>query len=223
MTNIWPVIHLSDHPSLTVSNAEMAARCGCPGVFLIAMNGDDSMIDPAAKLIRSEVPSLKVGINMLQTGPADAVRHSIDHGYDATWSDYAWQEDEVRLKHGHQFFAAVAMKGETYNEPDPEASAREAVACGFIPMTSGSGTGITAPINKIKMLRNAIGPDAPLAMSGVNPPHAHLLTPMATHFLVATCISSDFYTFDETMLQYLAAKTRGAGDVTATNREPYLR
>jgi hypothetical protein len=47
-------------------------------------------------------------------------------------------------------------------------------------------------------------------MSGIHPPDAHLLTPLATHFLVATCISSDFYTFDEPMLQYLVAKTKGA-------------
>jgi len=140
------------------------------------------------------------------TGPAEAVRHSIDQGYDATWSDYEWRDEEVRLKHGHQFFAAVAFKGETHDEPDPDASAREAVARGFIPMTSGHGTGVTAPIEKIQQLRKAIGPGAPLAMSGVNPPDAHLLTPLATHFLVATCISSDFYTFDETMLRYLASQ-----------------
>jgi predicted TIM-barrel enzyme len=211
MTDIWPVIHLLDEKH-TLRNALMAQRNGCPGVFLIAMSGDDSMIDPAAKLIRSYVPSLKIGINMLTCDPSDAVAHSLDHGYDATWSDYAWHDSHIATliedSGDHQFFAAVAMKGETHNEPDPEASARLAVANGFIPMTSGHGTGITAPINKIKMLRNAIGPDAPLAMSGVHPPRAGMLTPLATHFLVATCISSDFYTFDEKMLQYLVHQTK---------------
>jgi hypothetical protein len=210
MTNVWPVIHLRDDKH-TIHNAAMAARCGCPGVFLISMGGDDSLVDPAAALIRREVPNLKIGINMLSMDPAYAVRHSIDSGYDATWSDYTWQNERIEhLTYGgdHQFFAAVAMKGMTHNEPDPEASAREAVALGFIPMTSGSGTGVTAPIGKIRRLREAIGPDAPLAMSGVNPPHAHLLTPLATHFLVATCISRDFYTFEESKLQYLIEQAR---------------
>jgi predicted TIM-barrel enzyme len=205
MTNIWPVIHLKDD-NRTIANAQVAARCGCPGVFLIAMNGDDTMIDPAAKLIRREVPDLKIGINMLSAAPAFAVCHSINHGYDATWSDYAWQDSVIEKHIGsrdHKFFAAVAMKGETHDEPNPEASAREAVARGFIPMTSGSGTGVTAPLDKIKRLRAAIGPDAPLAMSGVNPNRAYQLTPLATHFLVATCISSDFYTFEESKLRYL--------------------
>ena len=210
MTDIWPVIHLIDDKH-TIHNAEVAARCGCPGVFLISMSGDDVLLDPAAALIRRKVPSLKVGINMLASGPVDAVIHSIDHGYNATWSDYEWQNnaaeiDDVIDGSDHKFFAAVAFKGETHDEPDPDASAREAVARGFIPMTSGHGTGVTAPIEKIQQLRKAIGPGAPLAMSGVNPPDAHLLTPLATHFLVATCISSDFYTFDETMLRYLAAQ-----------------
>jgi hypothetical protein len=205
MTDIWPVIHLLDEKH-TIHNAEIAARCDCPGVFLIAMNGDDSMIDPAADLIRREVPGLKVGINMLSLDPALAVIHAISRGYDATWSDYGWQHSIIEKLIGgrdHKFFAAVAMKGETHNEPDPEASAREAVARGFIPMTSGHGTGVTAPLAKIKRLRAAIGPDAPLAMSGVNPNRAYQLTPLASHFLVATCISRDFYSFEESKLRYL--------------------
>lgn len=200
--NIWPVIHLSDDRR-TIENAEIAARCGCPGVFLISMSGLDWQVDPAAELIRREVPSLKIGINLLKPDPAFSVRHSIERGYDATWSDYSWRDEEVRLKHGHQFFAAVAFKGETHNEPDAEASAREAVARGFIPMTSGAGTGVTAPLDKIKRLRAAIGPDAPLAMSGVNPNRAYQLRGLATHFLVATCISRDFYSFEESKLRYL--------------------
>jgi hypothetical protein len=39
------------------------------------------------------------------------------------------------------------------------------------------------------------------------------LVPLVTHFLVATCISRDFYTFDEAMLQYLIGKTAGASVV----------
>ncbi len=218
MTDIWPVIHLSTVDKLTVENASMAARCGCPGVFLISMSGNDDAVDPAAALIRREVPGLKIGINLLTKSPSWAVCHSMNQGYDATWSDFAWQGTGVDAyieKAGvdHKFFAAVAFKGETHNEPDPHASAREAVARGFIPMTSGSGTGVTAPFEKIERLRKAIGPAAPLAMSGVHPPHADRLVPLVTHFLVATCISRDFYTFDEAMLQYLIGKTAGASVV----------
>lgn len=215
MTDIWPVIHLSDNEGLTVQNARVAARCGCPGVFLISMSGNDELLDPAAKLIRREVPALKIGINALMSDPGDAVRRSLNHGYDATWSDYAWQHTDVdrliKINGGeHKFFAAVAFKGETHNEADPHASAREAVARGFIPMTSGSGTGVTAPFEKIERLRGAIGPGVPLAMSGVNPHNtAARLAPLVTHFLVATCISRDFYTFDEAMLRYLITQTNG--------------
>lgn len=209
--NIWPVIHLSDDNQLTVENAKVAACCGCPGVFLISMCGDDAAVDPAAELIRRDVPGLKVGINLLSVEPYDAVLHSLESGYDATWSDYPWRDtdgiDDLIKGTGHQFFAAVAFKGATHNELYPEASAREAVRRGFIPMTSGNGTGVTAPLDKIKRLQIAIGPDAPLAMSGVNPNRAYQLRGLATHFLVATCISSDFYTFEESKLRYLITQT----------------
>ena len=121
-----------------------------------------------------------------------------------------------------QRFALLVSQDAATFEPKPfrkfclchlELSAREAVARGFIPMTSGSGTGVTAPFEKIERLRKAIGPAAPLAMSGVHPPHADRLVPLVTHFLVATCISRDFYTFDEAMLQYLIGKTAGASVV----------
>ena len=211
MTEIWPVIHLSDDRR-TIINARIAAACGCPGVFLIAMDGDDEKIDPAAALIRREFPALKIGINQLSKLPLSSVWESLDRGYDATWSDYSWQPaDDIhrlltRRVTGHKFFAAVAFKGPTYRERDPEASAREAVARGFIPMTSGHGTGVTAPFEKIERLRQAIGPGAPLAMSGVNPPTADRLAPLVTHMLVATCISKDFYEFDEMKLSYLSRR-----------------
>jgi hypothetical protein len=212
---IWPVIHLSNQPAITIENARIAQRCGCPGVFLISMMGKDSEIDPAAAIIRNAVPDLKIGINMLTQTPLEAVSHSIAKGYDATWSDYAWQEDAqdiwgMTFGIKHKFFAAVAMKGETHDEPNPEGSARRAAKYNFVTMTSGSSTGVTAPIEKIKRLRNALGRDYPLAMSGVHPPTADKLVPLTNYWLVATAISDDFYRFNETKLQYLKLQSEVA-------------
>lgn len=207
---IWPVIHLRD-AATTLDNARIAFNCGCPGVFLISMSGEDRMIDPAARLIRDMVPGLKIGINMLTETPTDAVRHSLAKGYNATWSDYHWRDERQTIRdmifrsqdRDHKFFAAVAMKGETHDEPYPEQSAQLAEAMGFISMTSGSSTGVTAPFEKIQYLRESIRPETPLAMSGVHPPDAHNLVPLTTHWLVATAISKDFYNFDEAKLRYL--------------------
>jgi hypothetical protein len=214
---IWPVIHLvSTEPKVTIENAEIAKRCGCPGVFLISMGGYDEIIDPSASLIRDMVPGLKIGSNRLQSGPLDSVHHDMTMGYDATWSDYSWRSQIAGLtsltgKGAHKFFAACAMKGETHNELDPEGSAQMAVRCGFIPMTSGHTTGATAPRSKIVRLRNAIGPTAPLAVSGVHPPTAHELVPLTTHWLVATAISKDFYRFDEAKLRFLKHQSEFTG------------
>jgi hypothetical protein len=210
---VWPVIHLSGALSVTLNNSQIAQRCGCPGVFLISMHGKDALIDPAADMIRREVPGLKIGINMLTESPLDSVLHSIAMGYDATWSDYAWQVESDGIydlcRAGHKFFAAVAMKGETHDEITPEVSALDAYLMGFVPMTSGSGTGVPAPHDKIERLRKAIGPDGPLAMSGVHPPFERLAA-LTTHWLVATAISSDFYHFDEAKLHALVGHAQGA-------------
>jgi hypothetical protein len=209
---IWPVIHVSLDPVVTIENARIAHRCGCPGVFLISMSGDDSKIDPAAALIRRGVPELKIGINRLTSTPLECVEEALASGYDAAWSDYSWQ-DQVENICGRigntpfKFFAAVAMKGETHDEPYPEKSAFLAKDHGFIPMTSGSGTGVTAPFDKIRNLSYALGSGSPLAMSGVHPPLAHNLVPYTTHWLVATAISKDFYRFDEDKLKYLKTQS----------------
>lgn len=205
---IWPVIHLSGKPVITLENARIAQRCGCPGVFLISMSGQDALIDQAADWIRERVPGLKIGINMLTETPIDSVRHSVAKGYDATWSDYHWQEDAPDIRRAmqwttHKFFAAVAMKGETHDEPYPEKSAFMAKDHRFIPMTSGSATGVTAPFDKIRNLSYALGSGSSLAMSGVHPPTADKLVPYTSHWLVATAISDDFYRFNESKLRYL--------------------
>lgn len=208
---IWPVIHVSANSDITLENAYIAQRCGCPGVFLISMSGEDRFTDVHAQLIREQF-KLKIGVNLLTMSPTESVIHSLDQGYDATWSDYSWRGERESIRgtlvnRDHKFFAAVAMKGETHDEPNPEQSARIAEAMGFIPMTSGSGTGVTAPFEKIQYLRDAIQSETPLAMSGVHPPDAHKLVPLTTHWLVATAISKDFYRFDEDKLKYLKTQS----------------
>jgi len=205
---VWPVIHVRD--SLTsIANARIAQACGCAGVFLISMSGNDRLLKPVKAAINRAVPGFKVGANFLSLDCDQAVTRSLADGYDATWADDAWQHHDINAG-SHPFFAAVAFKGSTYRDPFPKQTAREAVARGFIPMTSGAGTGVAAPVSKIAGLREALGPDAPLAMSGVDVARMDDLAPLVSHFLIATCISKDFYQFDEAMLGNFMTKMKGA-------------
>lgn len=207
---VWPVIHVRDLPT-SIRNASIAQSCGCSGVFLISMHGADDELVPVKAGLNRLLPGFKVGANFLSMDCDVAVTRSLMDGYDATWADDAWQDTNVHdliRPSRHPFFAAVAFKGSTYHDPHPDRTAREAVARGFIPMTSGSGTGVAASISKIARLREAIGPDAPLAMSGVDVARMDELAPLVSHFLIATCVSKNFYEFDEAMLRGFMAKLK---------------
>jgi hypothetical protein len=134
---IWPVIHVSPDSNITLENADIAQRCGCPGVFLISMSGEDRFTDVHAQLIREQF-KLKIGVNLLTMSPFETVEHSLAQGYEASWSDYSWRGERESIRRliegsNHKFFAAVAMKGETHDEPNPEQSARIAEDHGIHP------------------------------------------------------------------------------------------
>jgi hypothetical protein len=213
---IWPVIHLST-PDLAYRNAELAAACGCSGVFVIHMDGRDDEIDAVAVEIKARIPALKVGANYLTLPAHQALKRSITLGLDATWADApgvrsdrineAMQQALKPLLHAHPqhlFFGSVAFKYQPV-DADPPAAARNALALGMIPTTSGTATGVAAESSKLEAMRAAIG-DAPLAVaSGMTADNANELGRFLTHILVSTGISKSFHEFDEQSLRRLVA------------------
>ena len=106
------------------------------------------------------------------------------------------------------FFAACAFKGQVY-DPDPGASAHELHNLGFIPTTSGPGTGRPPGEDHLQAIRTKYAIDLPLALaSGVTPENVHIFKPYISHILVSTGISSGFYSFDEAKLAALMERSR---------------
>lgn len=218
---IWPVIHVgSQNQNLALENAKIAADCQCQGVFLISMEGDDNIIPPLANTVQSTFPQLNVGINLLQHSPTAALQKALDHKLSATWADQtlftdkptAAQTDEIfkiqKIRENtphHQIFTSVSFKYQK-SDPNPGQSAKLAASYGFIPTTSGPGTGQAASTGKLENLRAALG-EKPLAVaSGVTPDNIQNHIGLVTHILVATGISRSFYEFDEKLLQNLMQK-----------------
>lgn len=211
---ILPVIHYKNL-DLALKNADIVARAGCPGLFLIEMNGNNEPLDRAAKKIRAEWPHMRIGINRLDADPVSAVQHHIDTNIDMTWTDQQLTHSQVGnwnavehlretiRKAQHQLFSGVAFKYQAY-EPDPATAARSAIEYGLIPTTSGPGTGMPADTQAIAGLRKAIGPKAPLAIaSGITPENVASYASYLSHILVATGIASDFYNLDAERLKSL--------------------
>lgn len=233
---VWPVIHLQS-PSQGIANARLAAECGCQGVFLISMNGDDGMIDPVADGIKKRLPNLKVGVNYLTKAADKAISDSLAAGHHATWADDAGVRSDAASPLAHQceallidqkehlFFAGIAFKYRK-EEPDPPRAAARALYLGFLPTTSGTATGSAPDVAKLAGIRAAISPSAPLAVaSGITPDNVALLGPHLSHILVATGISSSFHEFDADLLKTLMRNlpvrltSRSSGAPTETPSE----
>lgn len=213
---VWPVIHVLSS-GLALTAAELAHKHRCAGIFLISMDGYDNRLDPIAADIRRQLPGLAIGINYL-TLPADqALQRSLDHGYQATWTDNAGMHStgpvdpasacrKLLERHAdHPFFGAVGFKGQR-PDPDPATAAGFALEHGMIPTTSGSATGVAPPVDKLSKIRAAIGYEAPLAVaSGVTPENVSVLGSALSHILVSTGVSENFHQFSESKLASLMA------------------
>lgn len=216
MAEVWPVIHIIDRDR-ALRNAGIAWSCGCPGVFLISHFGDDDQVDAIAPHIREAFPGLQIGANYLNIKPLQAVQRSMQNFYQATWADDSGITSEgvgrsallVReaIRRGHRYFASVAFKGQhSYNDPNPGQAACEAIALGFIPTTSGAGTGIAPQVEKLAGMRAQLETFDMLAVaSGITPGNVIGFLPYVTHILVASGISSNFHDFDQDKLMRLMA------------------
>lgn len=228
---VWPVIHLAGI-ELALRNATIARACGCPGVFLIQMNGYDDEIEPAAQAIRARFGDLKIGGNFLSSRADEALRRSLAMGLDATWSDapgvrsdgvQPWLQEslvpQLQAHPQHLFFGSVAFKYQPV-DADPPAAALRAAELGMVPTTSGSATGIAPAADKLHAMRLALNqaqaqaraqaqaqPCTPLAVaSGITPDNACELGRFLTHILVATGVSKSFHELDEQALRRLVAQ-----------------
>lgn len=215
---IHPVIHYRSLLAC-MHNVELVAKANCSGVMLIQMDGNDEILDEAVGPIKANFPQLKVGVNRLGTGHLEGLLHNLELGCDATWVDNGHVTSEGPLslaevtrdilkKHpGHRFYAGVAFKYQMH-EKDPPAAALNALGLGFIPTTSGSGTGSAPSLQKITAMA-AVLPHHTLAVaSGIDPENIAEYLPFLGHILVSTGISKSFSEFDERLLNLLVEKTK---------------
>lgn len=207
-SKIYPVIHYHNLET-TFANVDIAVQSGCDGVILIHMNAQDELLSPACRAIKEKYNNLFVGINRLSfhDDPSQGIYENLNCGADATWVDNSGifngkgSEKTDRLYNAlgnsksHQLFAAVAFK---YQKTDykPNESAQLAFNLGFLPTTSGIGTGHAPEVQKIKEMGELVGRENLAIASGITPDNVALFTPYCANFLVSTGISKSFYEFD---------------------------
>lgn len=205
MKHLFPVLH-HENDDITFRNAEIALQCGCTGVMLIQMNGDNRPLSGLAAEIRRRLgPALLIGINRLGEDPADAVSQNLAVA-EATWTDNCHITSRgtepqgaalarlAKANPGHLVFGGIAFKYQQA-EDNPPLAAHNALERGIIPTTSGAGTGKAPEVEKLESIHRAIGDNLALA-SGVTPDNVGQFLPYTRYFLVATGISHDFLRLD---------------------------
>ena len=213
---ILAVVHVADYDQ-AIRNVDIANDAGCDGAFLISHGACNwRRLIRIARDIKYERP-IWIGINCLDLSPYAvfgklAPRNSGDvpEPIDGVWSDTCnLDEDWWDLMGGLEieYFGGFAFKYQP-QPADLAESARRARRRMSTICTSGTGTGVAADIEKIKVIRSAIG-DFPLAVaSGITPENVVDYLPYVDDFLVATGISKDFHELDPARTKELVTTVR---------------
>lgn len=208
---VYPVIHHLDWQT-TYVQATLALDAGADGVFLISHRGDDLDLLEIAVTLKAQ-HSKFVGINFLGHDAPSALLLAAGIKIDGMWCDAPGVSSTgitllgSRLRHLHnalrpvapQVFASVAFKYQP-TELNPAEAAINAAGFGYIPTTSGPGTGQAPDLEKIQLMSEAVHGNLAIA-SGMTPENVSQFLPYVKYFLVATGISKDENHFDPIRMQ----------------------
>ena len=213
------VIH-AETPEQCALNSGRARDNGADGVFLI-----NHVIDPPALVecyaaVRAAHPDWWVGLSFMGHGPAEALARLPADASGLWVSDAGVGEDGALSVQARDFVDARATSGWTglyfggvafkHQRPvnDVAAAARAAALHVDAVTTSGAATGVAAPLEKLQLMKAAIGARPLAVASGVTVENAELYLGVVDCFLVATGISDSESELNPQRIAALAAKLK---------------
>jgi hypothetical protein len=209
MPKVYPVIHYKDDKT-TIEQAKIAYKLGAKGVFLISHIGKNENLIPLATTIKNELDNFKVGLNFLGDDILYTAQVVKENNLDMLWGDDCGVSSRGLNYTGENLsqwalenrkilvFASVAFKYQK-TEINPALAAKEALNAGFVPTTSGAGTGQAPTVEKIQIMSSVT--EGLLAVaSGMDCDNVIQFKDYLSHILVSTRVSKDDYHFDEEKL-----------------------
>ncbi len=218
---LYAVIHVLDLEQ-SLRNSHIARDSGADGIFLI--NHGVSYVDllHVYERVRLEHGLWWIGLNMLDLKPPETL-DILPRTVDALWVDDGGIQpvpgggflvDRAVEMHrllrspgfnGLTYFGGVAFKGQD-RVSDYAGAAGLATRYMDVVTTSGPGTGHQPDVEKIRLMREAIG-HFPLAVaSGMTPENVDPFLELVDYFLVATGINSSFTELDPKRVRMMADK-----------------
>ncbi len=216
--SVLAVIHC-ESADQALRNTEIAANCGCDGVFLINHSVSKETLLQIHHAVRTQFPNYWLGVNFLGALPIDVFRDYPLEGIDGIWTDNAAIDELKSEQHEAEliqtairqsgwrgtYFGGVAFK---YQRPVSDVALAARIASKYMDVvcTSGPGTGKAAASQKLAEMYQAIGSRVPLAVaSGITPENVLDAISHVDVFLVATGISRSFTELDPQLVRSLTA------------------
>lgn len=218
MKRFFPVIHVESSEQ-ALQNVAIATNAKIDGVFLINHTISYMTLLQIYERITEQYPNLWIGMNNLDSNYSHTFEH-IPSKVSGVWIDnLAIDEksetqiesskirDKFRSSCHALLFGGVAFKYQKHVDDVFKAAKIAADYCDIV-TTSGPATGQVASIEKIKLMKEAIGDRSLAIASGINLENISEYIDYADYFLVSTGISKDFYSLDERKVSDLAQKIR---------------
>lgn len=221
-----PVIHLPYGESGAFVAIDVAIEAGADGVFLINQGMSATGVLRLLPELTQRYPDLWVGVNLLGQSPDQILGLSEARQMAGIWADDAgvspgedkwaelaesdWLAARERSGYRGLYFGGVAFK--TQAEVEPAALPWVAqTAARFIDVvtTSGRATGVAVRVEKVRIMREALGDHRLAVASGVSPDNVEEILPYVDAYLVASGIEREFGVLDPVRTKALADKIHG--------------
>lgn len=194
---LLPVVHCLSRRQ-AIQQARVAAALDADGVFLINQGGlDAEEVASVAGYVADIIPGWFVGVNLLGVTPDTTARLLARRRRQlgGLWDDAVTPSLQGLCP---LYFGGVAFK---YQQPEVPPSrwaevARVAAESVGVVTTSGPGTGEAADVEKVQVMRAALGDHALALASGITPANVANYLPYVDAYLVASGIEMRFGEFD---------------------------
>ena len=207
-----PVIHVVTEEQ-TLRNVAVAVDAKADGIFLINHNIHANELMLVFRSVKNKFPNLWIGINFLDLFTEDASEEVINIGASGLWTDNACiyegmtiapvTRSELLSQWEGLYFGGVAFKYQQ-EVKDIASVAKLSLEAVDVVTTSGTRTGTAPLVDKISIMREAIG-NFPMAIaSGITVENVRSFLPFCDCFLVATGISFSHTELDPEKTQLLS-------------------